>query len=147
MTMALLPREGPSPIFDRRVRITVAGQAVEALRVGFTIEKDLSPKPNTAGSHLQPIGGMQSRSQPQGGPFKARQLSTRLGLQLFFGEMREAFATRSQGTWRRSCAQATVTSTPRARSTTGSGRAWRSAHHEASSYRSLRFGRPTRGRI
>ncbi len=101
--MALLPRSGTSPIFDRRVRITVDGQAVEALRVGFTVEKDLTPKPNTAEIVIYNLSAS-SRARlhtHRAVPVKVEAGYAATGLiQLFFGEMREAFSRpEADGTW------------------------------------------------
>lgn len=99
----LLPREGGNRIFDRRCRVTVDGLAVEALRVGFTIEKDLKPTPNTAEIAIY---NLDRRTRDKFHHHKAVPVVVEAGYAqtgmsiLFVGEMREAFSRpEADGTW------------------------------------------------
>lgn len=100
----LLPRSSANAIFDRVARVTVDGFAVEGLRIGFTIEKDLKPQPNTAEIILYNLSRQtrqRMHAHKAGVPVvvEAGYRSTGTTL-LFAGEMREAFSRpESDGTW------------------------------------------------
>lgn len=97
------PRSSTAAIFDRRVRVTVDGFAMEGLRVGFTIEKDLKPKPNTAEIIVYNLS-RQTRERLHHRTIvpvviEAGYAHTGV-MKLFAGELREAFSRpEKDGTW------------------------------------------------
>jgi hypothetical protein len=101
---ALLPRTSPRAIFDRVVRVTVNGFAMEGLRVGFTIDKNLKVASNTAEISIYNLS-RQTRERMHASKVgipvvvEAGYRATGLSL-LFVGEMREAFSRpEPDGTW------------------------------------------------
>ena len=104
---ALLARQGSSVVFDRDVRVTVDGFAVETLRIGFTIEKDLRPKPNSAEIIIYNLSrSSRERLHRHSAGKKKIPVVVEAGYRntgrvlLFAGHMREAFSkAETDGTW------------------------------------------------
>lgn len=101
----LLPRRGrQSPIFDRVARVTVDGFAMEGLRVGFTIDKNLKPTANTAEIAIYNLSRetrQRLHAHKQGVPVVVEAGYRATGVMLLFaGQMREAFSrAEADGTW------------------------------------------------
>lgn len=92
-----------SRIFQQQCRVTVDGFAVESLRVGFTIERDLTPKPNPAEVSIYNLarGTREKLHGREGVPVvvEAGYEGSRLTV-CFAGDMREAFSTpQDDGSW------------------------------------------------